>query len=483
MPKPITQEISAYAVESHYADLPMQVKKEASRAFLNWIGCVLGGCGEKVAINAAAGVPVTSEAPHAMLIGHGQRSDLASAAFVNCVSSSALAYDDTHLATVTHPTGPVAAALLAYAETVPISGPDFLNALALGIEIQCRLSNVLLLPPAKSNHAIYITGLTGPIGATIALGRVMKLDKQRMVWAIGLAATQAAGFRATHGSMAGLVVPAFGARTSIFATQLALSSMDCSENILEGSMGFVEIFSPQGNLDRAIDDLGVHFELLSNTYKPYPAGIVVHATIDACMELLNQMPTGSEVQSVKLIVHPLALKLADRRHPATPLEAQVSLYHWAAAIFLRGSANIETLRQDVIDAPDIAALRKLVEAQADPSLGRDEAKVEAVLTCGAKLHSHVHNARGSIARPMTDDELDTKFLDQAKRVLPLENAEELMCRLRNLEFEDDVGRALQDALKGHGHEGLPGSSGISESQSRTGKTVNTKVQKGSAWRK
>lgn len=453
MPKPITQEISAYAVESHYADLPMQVKKEASRAFLNWIGCVLGGCGEKVAINAAAGVPVTSEAPHAMLIGHGQRSDLASAAFVNCVSSSALAYDDTHLATVTHPTGPVAAALLAYAETVPISGPDFLNALALGIEIQCRLSNVLLLPPAKSNHAIYITGLTGPIGTATALGRAMEFGKQQMVWAIGLAATQAAGFRATHGSMAGLVVPAFGARTGIFATQLALSGMECSENILEGSMGFVEIFSPEGNPDRAVDDLGVHFELLSNTYKPYPAGIVVHAAIDACMEILDQIPPGSEVQSVKLRVHPLALKLADRRHPATSLEAQVSLYHWAAAIFLRGSADIETLHQTVIEAPDIAALRERIEAQADPSLRRDEAKAEVVLTCGSKLHAHIHNARGSIARPMNDDELDAKFLNQAKRVLPLGDAEALLHRLRNLAYEEDVGRLLTDALDGLVSEG------------------------------
>ena len=124
---------------------------------------------------------------------------MASAAFVNCLSSTVLSFDDTHLATVTHPTGPVAAALFAFAEKRAVSGEDFFTALALGIEIECRMSNVLLLPPARENLGLFVTGITGPIGAAAALGRLLQLDERRMSAAIGLAAAQAAGIRGRTG--------------------------------------------------------------------------------------------------------------------------------------------------------------------------------------------------------------------------------------------------------------------------------------------
>ena len=141
------------------------------------------------------------------MIGQGRRADVASAAFVNCLSSTVLSFDDTHLATVTHPTGPVAAALFAFSERQRVSGEEFLTAIALGIEIECRLSNLLLLPPAQANIGLFITGITGPIGAAAALGRLLQLDEEGMRSAIGLAAAQASGIRGTHGSMAAFFIP------------------------------------------------------------------------------------------------------------------------------------------------------------------------------------------------------------------------------------------------------------------------------------
>jgi 2-methylcitrate dehydratase PrpD len=78
----------------------------------------------------------------ASIIGHAQRTDIASAAFINCISSSVLGYDDAHLSTVAHPSGPVCSAIFAWSEKNAVSGEDFLAALALGIEVTCRLSRV-----------------------------------------------------------------------------------------------------------------------------------------------------------------------------------------------------------------------------------------------------------------------------------------------------------------------------------------------------
>jgi 2-methylcitrate dehydratase PrpD len=405
----------------------------------NWMGCVFGGCREPAVAIAAAVAAETGGAPQASIIGGQQRTDVAGAAFLNCLSSSILAFDDTHLATVTHPTGPVAAALFAFSEKQAISGEDFLNALALGIEIQCRMSNVLLLPPANPNLGLYVTGLTGPIGAAVALGRVLGLDEQRMVWAIGLAATQAAGFRETHGTMVAGFVPAHAARSGVSAAMLAARGFTCSDCTLESAKGFVGVFSSDADPGRAVEGLGHRFELLSNTYKPYPCGIVIHPSIDACLDIANRLDCNAVIAVAALRVHPLALTLTGQREPKTPLEAQVSLFHWAAAALLHRSAGLPEMQQTCIDDPAIAPLRARIVATPDPALGRDQAIAEVELTSGATLCAHVEHARGSLSRPMTDPELDTKFTAQTCPRLGRDRTERLLSLCRDISRLQSVG--------------------------------------------
>ena len=446
-PRAITRELAAYATHSRFEALPDNVKAEAARAFLNWMGCVLGGCHDPAVDMAVATVADAGGSPQASIIGHGRRTDVASAAFVNCLSSTVLSFDDTHIATVTHPTGPVAAALFAFSEKHVVSGEDFVTALALGIEIECRLSNVLLLPPARANVGWYVTGITGPIGAAAALGRLLQLDEQKMSAAIGLAAAQASGFRGTHGEMSAFLVPAHAARTGVSGAMLASRGFSCMDNILEAPKGFVDVFGNGGDLDRAVDGLGRHFELFANAYKPYPSGIVVQAAIDACLEIAEQLPNDPALASVALKVHPLTLELCGRREPVTPVEAQISLFHWAAACLVQRAAGLAQLRQDCIDDPKVSALRARVSAIADPALARDEAIAEVTLTNGASLRSHVEHARGSSVRPMTDDELDAKFEAQANTVLPSESSDKLLRHCRNVAGLEDVGKEIAAILE------------------------------------
>lgn len=423
-----------------FQDLPQAVQAETLRAFLNWFGCALGGSGEDVTRRAALAAGRGNG--EASLIGQGRRADQAGAAFVNCVASSALAYDDTHLATVTHPTGPVAAALMACVETRPLAGPDFLVALALGIEIQCRLSNLLLMPPASPNLSLYITGVTGPVGAAAALARAQGLGQDALCWAMGHAATQAAGFRATHGSMAGLIVPGYAARTAVFSADLAGAGVDCSDDALELSRGFVGVFTSGADPASATAGLGRDFELMANAYKPYPAGIVLHAAIDACLALLPQIGGPDRIDAIRLTVPPLTLALADRLHPRTPFEAPISLQHWAAHVFCRRSAGIEALQQAQLDDPAIARMRERVQIAIDESLARDAAVAEVVLTDGRRATQRIDHASGSIANPMTDAQLDAKFLAQAGRVMSTAETGELLARLRGIDRVEDVGGAL-----------------------------------------
>lgn len=438
---PLTETLARWVA---VAEMPDEVMQESARAFLNWTGCALGGSAAEVTRRAAG--MLATPGGEAMLLGTDLRAHLADAAFVNCVASSALSYDDTHLATVTHPTGPVAAALMAWAGTVPVSGPDFLAALALGIEVQCRLSTLLLMPPAEPNLALYITGITGPVGAAAALARLMGLDARGIGWAMGHAATQAAGFRATHGSMAGLIVPGHAARAGVLAARMAQAGIDCSPDTLESPRGFVGIFSRNADPEGAVSGLGKVFEMLRTSYKPYPAGIVVHAVIDACLDLAAQGVRPEEIAGIDLTVPPLSQTLADRPHPASPFEATVSLQHWAAHALQHGSAGVEALAPSHLTDPQLVRLRGRMRVTSDPALDRDAATVTLALVEGRQMRAHVPHATGSLSRPMTDAALNRKFLDQAAPVLGPDRAGTLRAILCDLTRQTDTGAALRPLL-------------------------------------
>ena len=445
-PVALTRELARYAVHSRFADLPDRVRLEAARAFTNWVGCVLGGCREPAVEIAAATVAEAGGHAQSSVIGHALRVDVASAAFVNCISSSVQAFDDAHLGTVTHPSGPAGSALFALSEKHATTGEDFLNAFALAIEIQCRLSNALVLPPSTFNPGFYVTGFSGPIGVALAGGRLLGLDESRMNAAISLGASQASGFRATHGTMTAHFRPGHAARGGVWAAMLAAKGFTGDEHALEAPMGFFDVHAPGAQLDRALDGIGQQFELLSNAYKPYPCGIVIHPTLDACLDICSQAGPDAQAVAVTLRVHPLAISMTGVRLPRTPLESHVSLYHWAAAALLRGSAGLAETQQDCIDDPGVAALRARIEAIADPAVGRNQAIVEVVFMDGRQLRSHVTDVRGSATRPMSDEELDAKFRAQAATVLPAQKVEQLLRLCRSVVTLSDVGRDISTAL-------------------------------------
>lgn len=446
-PQDITRQLARYATRARYAMLPEPVRREASRALLNWMGCALGGCREPAVQLALETVAELGGGPQASIVGHALRTDIASAAFVNCIASSVLGFDDAHLATVAHPSSPVCSALFACSEKNAVSGEDILAAVALGIEVTCRLSNVLVLPPSKFNVGFYVTGLTAPIGVALAVGNLLRLDEQRMNWAIGIAASQAGGFRATQGTMTAHFRPGHAARSGVWAALLASKGFTGNAFALEADKGFVDVYSMDADLERAVDGIGEHHELLNNAYKPYPCGIVIHPALDACLDLHGQYGEGIVPLRATLHVHPLALSLCGIREPATTLESLNSLHHWAAAALVRGRAGVPEMWPECIADPAIAQLRARIEVIADASVGREQADVEVELADGRALRARVLHARGSTMRPMTDDDLDAKFRSQAGLVLPAVRVEELRGLCLGAASLQDVGREIAAALR------------------------------------
>src|SRR5262245_10739009 len=222
----VTRTLARFIVEHRYEAIPEKVRREAARSFLNWLGCAVGACRHDTVERALAALAEFSGPAQATVLGRGERVDALLAAFLNGTSSHVFDFDDTHLKTVIHPSGPVAAAILALAEKTPVTGADFLHALILGVETECRIGNAVY--PEHYDVGWHITGTAGVFGAAAAAGRLLGLDEQRMVWALGIAATQSSGLREMFGTMAKPMHPGNAARNGLLAALLAAQDFTSS---------------------------------------------------------------------------------------------------------------------------------------------------------------------------------------------------------------------------------------------------------------
>jgi 2-methylcitrate dehydratase PrpD len=443
----IARSLAHFVCQSAPASIPSDARHQGARALLNWFGCVFGGCRADLLDRALAVAEQLSGPRQASVLGRGRQVDVANAAFLNCFSSSLNAFDDTHLVSIAHPTGPVAAAAFAIAERQVVSGAKFLNAVLLGMEVECRMGCVLMEPPGDCSVAWTMTGLVGGIGAAAAVGKLVDLNEDQMTFALGIAAMQAAGFREGFGTMSRDFPMAQAARSGLIAALLAAEGFTTSERALDGPNGFAHVFAGSPNLSAATSGLGQRFELMNNSYKPYPCGIVIHPAIDACLDLAHGHAFETrEIDLVSVRVHPDAIRVTGLKIPHNGLSAQISLYHWVAATLVRRRAGLEEANDEAARDPVIAQVRGRVEMEIDDTFGRDGASVELRLSNGRVLNARVDHCRGSIARPMSDDELEEKFLTQSQGVVTANAARSMIELCWKVENLGDVGADIRKAL-------------------------------------
>lgn len=412
----ITRDLARFVVQSRFEDIPAAACREAKRSVVNWMGCALGGAHHDAVNIALASLMPFAGPPQATVLGRRERLDILHAALVNGISAHVLDFDDTHLRTLVHPSVPVASSLLALAEYKPFTGTDFLHAFVLGVEVECRIANAIYF---AHNVNWYITGTTGVFGAAAAIGRVLGLDQQKMTWAFGIAGTQAAGLREMAGTMCKSFVHGRAAQNGMQAALLAAQGFTSSERVIEAPRGFAHVLATERNFDAVLADLGETWEMELNTYKPHACGVVCHPVIDGCIQLrgLHALDPG-RIAAVALRVHPLALKLTGIKAPRGGLESKWSIYHSAAVALVDGAAGERQYADERVFDSRVTALRERVHAAADSTLREDEAHVAVTLDNGEVLSRHIAHALGSTDNPMSDHDLEHKFIDLAADTLP-----------------------------------------------------------------
>ena len=353
-----------------------------------------------------------------------------------------LDYDDTHLKTIIHPAGPVASALLALAESRPISGEDFLTALILGIEVECRIGNSVY--PHHYDRGWHITGTTGVFGAAAAVGKIIGLSPQQLRWAFGLAASQSSGFREMFGTMTKSFHPGSAAKNGLLAAIMAEAGFDSSERAIEAPRGWACTTSDKQDWSEIVSGLGETWESALNSYKPFACGIVIHPTIDGCIQIRDEIGDKvNDIASVALSTHPLVLELTGKRDPKTGLEGKFSVFHSAACALLRGDGAPTAFTDESVNASEIVALRDTITATTDEKC--HEASVNILITFkdGTMMEKYIDRTIGSKEVPLTNDQIDNKFIVQSALVIGEDASKALLdiaWKTASLEDVGDVAR-------------------------------------------
>ena len=397
----------------------------------------------------AVGVPDTLPAPLAAL--------------VNGVLAHSLDYDDTHLPSVLHPSATVVPAALAAAQATGASGEETIAAIACGLEVCVRTGMAGYDQAAGTSvffeHGQHATSICGALGGAVSAALLYGLGAEGVTHALGVAASMASGLieaNRTGGTVKRLHC-GWAASSAVSAAQLVRHGFTGPPTVLEGRFGFYQAWL-HGQFDAGAitDGLGEQWAVPGIFFKPYPANHFTHAGIDAARSLREQglalddiasLHLGVAAPTVRTIGEPIEVK----RTPETGYMAQFSGPYTVVAGLLGGGGlgvGLDDFTDELARDPRRRELMALVDVVADERCTKIfPHQFPAVLTAqtrsGHELVAEVLVNRGGPDRPLSYEELGTKFTDNAGRMLPWETVERLRDRVGRLDRLDDVSTLLE----------------------------------------
>jgi len=402
-----TQTLARFITESRFEALPEALRHEGRRSILNHVGCALGVARDPAVVTALEIMRESSGKSVASVYGQREKLGVMEAAFVNAIASNLLDYDDTHLRTVIHPSAPVAPAVFALAEETGATGAEVLHAFLLGGEVACRIGNAV--SPGHYARGWHITASTGVFGAAAAAARLLRLSAEQTADALGIAASQSGSIVENLATAAKNIGVGNAARNGILAARFAARGYRAAPLSIEGPLGWARAMGDEPQLKEITEGLGQRWEIARNTYKPYAAGIVFHAVIDACLELRETLGAAvTQIARVTVAGDALLLARGDRV-VRNERDTRVSIHHCAAIALALGRADVADFEMPAVQDTELTALRAKVVAECDASLPRGAARVTIALANGSTHQAYVEHPRGSAERPLSDAELAAKY--------------------------------------------------------------------------
>ena len=423
-----------------------QVLHQAKRAVIDWHAALFPGAGVAPALlleRALAGELDQGEARLAL----GRRASVRAAALINGAAAHTVEVDDIFREGIYHPGAPTIAAALAVAQSRHVPGDAFLRAVIVGYEISTRIAAAMGRAHYKYWHN---TGTIGCFGAASASAELLGLDRKRFAHALATVATFSAGlqqaFRAD--SMSKPLHAGRAAEAGLTAALAAAEGVTGSLDIMEGdagygrAMGYGDAGGPDWN--RALATLGEDFHITQMTFKNHACCGHAFAAIDGALALKARMGVAAgEIARVRVGGYRATLEVAGIADPATAAEARFSTPYLVATALTHGSVRLAAFEPERLADSATRALMRRVEVVLDPGLDAafpaQRAARVAIESRDGRRGEHLQPTRkGDPDMPLSDTELEHKYLELASPVLGEERARQLLARLWRLDSETQL---------------------------------------------
>ncbi|HEX2829235.1 MAG TPA: MmgE/PrpD family protein [Burkholderiales bacterium] len=423
-------------------DVDRPSREAVKRLLMDYLGVAIAGSHSESGEIAQRFAREHGGKREASLIGDGARVDVTMAAFANAISSHSIELDDIDVLALFHFSPPVYSAALAAAEYAGADGRQLLTALAAGCEMMERASRAT--NPSLRNRGFHTTPTCGVFGATVAAGKLLKLSKDRLTSALGMAGAQASGLMEMYGpSMQKRFNPGPTARNGVTAARMAQLGFTGADTIFEGERGFLAAFSDSTDPEALVADLKRPYELLIE-FKPYSCARPIHNAIDCALAVRAQGAAAKDVVKIDFLRHPDWAKYHQNKAPRTYHEAQVSLPFSVAVALIEGQALLKQYSDRNIRNTEVKRLMNATSIAEDASLPRGvSCRLTATMRDGRTLVSQVDYPKGSIQNAMSQAEMRAKFDSLAGPVVGAKRAAALAEQVMALEKVADIGELMK----------------------------------------
>jgi len=435
----ISREFGAFISSLKYEDIPERVRILAKYCFLDWLASAYAGSQEKpvrMMLEVVKGMPGN---PECTLIPDGSKNICLLGALVNGASSHMVEMDDLHRPSIFHPAAPIIPAALAVAEREQRSGMDLIAAIIVGYEVGIRVAEMV----GTSHYQLWHTTATcGTFGAAAAASKLLLLNPQQIVWALGSAGTQASGLWEflSESAMSKQLHPGKAALNGILAALLAQHGFTGAEHIFEGERGFCKATSSDYDFRGVMDGLGQEYHMEGNSFKFHASCGHTHSALDAALMMAKETGVFPEqIEKVTVKVYSVALDLLGNVQLTSPYIAKFHIPFCIATALKFGKVGLEAFTEERLHDGELRDLMARVEVNSDEELDREYpgkwgAIVEVKTKDGRVLSQKVEYPKGDPQNPFSQKEFSDKFLTLTDGVLPTEESDSML--IRTLALQD-----------------------------------------------
>jgi len=440
----LLERIADYAIRDQTASLPAEVIHHAKRAVIDWYAALLPGSVVAPATLLEQAFAEDMDRGRARLAS-GRRATLRAAALINGAASHSVEFDDIYRDAGYHPGSPVISAALAAAQSQGANGERFLRGVIVGYEVSTRIGEAVMPSHYRFWHT---TGTVGCFGSAAAVATILGCNREQFMHALATVGTFASGLQQAFRSQA-MSKPLHGGHAADAGAMAALAAskgVTGALDILEGEVGFGAAMSVNPDWTKATAGLGERYHIVQVTFKNHGCCGHNFPAIDGVLHLMQQHHIAAkDIAKIRLATYKAGLDIIDNAKPEGAYQAKFSIQYTVAHAVVHGSVRLNAFLPERLEDPAVRAMMQKIECVADPELSKGypnqrAAQVEIDTVDGRKLAHFQPTRKGDPEMPLSDDELNDKFLELATPVLGDGAARTLLDQLwrldvlKNLDF-------------------------------------------------